>query len=379
MCLRGLTEAETRLPNLALCAGAALSASIFCCSSAFTFHGTPYAPREVLFLGMSPMLCEGGRVMGRQLAYLVLCSGFNVLSSGCATKSFVETQLSATETKLTQRADTQEAKLREAADRAGASRQAIDEMGALASDAKTRAATALDAESRLAQRLADRNKFRLLETRSVYFDSGKAEIRSGDMSELEDVAKALKADANAILELQGFADPRGNDRQNNELARERAEAVTRYLVQRHGIELRQLRGFAMGKVALAAGEKPSTEAFAKARRVDIRLLAPWSSWEDAQIPIDRTAAAQTSTVVPSAEAGVAAPKSTKPQSTKDDEFNRRELRPGASVKARYDQPAAPQISPRSRQDRDGLQNATLGNGVLEILKTISPKELGGED
>jgi hypothetical protein len=53
--------------------------------------------------------------------------------------------------------------------------------------------------------------------------------------------------------------------------------------------------------------------------------------------------------------------------------------PGASVKARYDQPAAPQISPRSREDRDALQNATFGNGVLEILKTISPKELGGED
>ncbi|PYM73075.1 MAG: hypothetical protein DME10_11035 [Candidatus Rokuibacteriota bacterium] len=107
----------------------------------------------------------------------------------------------------------------------------------------------LDAESRLAQRLADRNKLRLLETRSIYFDSGKTEIRSGDMSELEDVAKALKADANAILELQGFADPRGNDRQNNELARERVEAVTRYLVQRYDIELRQLRGFAMGKQA----------------------------------------------------------------------------------------------------------------------------------
>jgi peptidoglycan-associated lipoprotein len=316
------------------------------------------------------MFYEGGRVMGRQLAFLVLCSGFILLISGCATKSFVETQLSATEAKLTQRADTQEAKLRETADRAGASRQAIDEMGALASDAKTRAASALDAEAQLAQRLADRNKFRLLETRSIYFDSGKTEIRSGDMSELEDVAKALKADANAILELQGFADPRGHDRQNNELARERVEAVTRYLVQRYDIELRQLRGFAMGKVAV---EKPSPEAFAKARRVDIRLLAPWSSWEDAQGPIDRTAAEQTPAVHPSAEAGAVAPKSTK-----RDESNRRELMPGASVKARYDQPAAPQISPRSRQDRDALQNATPGNGVLEILKTISPKELGGD-
>jgi len=330
----------------------------------------------VPFLGISPMLCEGGRVMGRQLAYLVLCSGFILLISGCATKSFVATQLSATETKLTQRADTQEAKLRETADRAGASRQAIDqvgaEVGAVASDAKTRAVTALDADARLSQRLAERNKFRLLEARSIYFDSGKAEIRSGDMNELEDVAKALKADANAVLELQGFADPRGNDRHNNELARERVEAAARYLVQRHGIELRQLRAFAMGKVALAAGEKPSPEAFARARRVDIRLLAPWSSWEDAQAPIDQTASAQPSTGDPSAEA-------VAPKSIKGDEFNRRELRPGAPVKARYDQPAAPNISARPGHDRDLLQNAVPGKALLEVLKTISPKELGGED
>ena len=317
--------------------------------------------------------------MRRQLAFLVLCSGVTVLSSGCATKSFVQTQLGETETKLNQRADTQETKLREqetklreTADRAGASRQAIDAVGALASDARTRAVTALDADARLSQRLAERNKFRLLEARSIYFDSGKAEIRSGDMNELEDVAKALKADANAVLELQGFADPRGNDRHNNELARERVEAAARYLVQRHGIELRQLRAFAMGKVALAAGEKPSPEAFAKARRVDIRLLAPWSSWEDAQAPIDQTASAQPSTGDPSAEA-------VAPKSIKGDEFNRRELRPGAPVKARYDQPAAPNISARPGHDRDLLQNAVPGKALLEVLKTISPKELGGED
>jgi outer membrane protein OmpA-like peptidoglycan-associated protein len=328
--------------------------------------------RGVPFLGISPIFDEGDCVMRRQLAFLFLCSSFNVLSSGCATKSFVETQLSATETKLTQRADTQEAKLSDTADRAGANRQAIDEVGALAGDAKTRALSALDAGDRLSQRLADRNKFRVLETRSIYFDSGKTEIRERDGNDLEDVAKALKADANAVLELQGFTDPRGNDRQNNELARERVEAVTRYLVQRYGIELRQLRGLAMGKVALAAGEKPSTETFAKARRVDIRLLAPWSSWEDAQAPIDRTAPAQTSTVVPSAEAGAAAPKSIK-----DDEFNRRELGPGAPVKVRYDQPATPKISARPSHDGDVLQNAMPGKALLEALKTLSPKELGG--
>jgi outer membrane protein OmpA-like peptidoglycan-associated protein len=247
--------------------------------------------------------------MTRKLGLVILSGSLTMLGSACATKTFVEEQLSATETRLTQllnatetllahRADTQETKLLETADRAESSRQAIDEVGALASGAKTQAdlaaVAAHDADARLSQRLADRNKFRLLGTRFIYFDFGQAEIRREDINELEDLAKALKADANAVLELQGFADPRGSDRYNNGLARERVEAVVRYLVKHHGIELRQLRAVAMGKTALGAGEKPSTEAFAKARRVDIRLLT--SSWEDTQARVDQ-----------SDEAGVASP------------------------------------------------------------------------
>jgi outer membrane protein OmpA-like peptidoglycan-associated protein len=75
------------------------------------------------------------------------------------------------------------------------------------------------------------------------------------------VAKGVGADSDAVLELQGFADPRGSDRYNSQLARERVEAVIRYLVQDHGIELRQIRAVAMGKVALGAGEK-ATELLA---------------------------------------------------------------------------------------------------------------------
>jgi hypothetical protein len=141
---------------------------------------------------------------------------------------------------------------------------------------------AQDAEARLAQRFAGRNKYRLIDTKSVYFGSGQVELRSQDVSELDELAKALAADPNAVLELQGFADSQGSDRFNRELARERVEAVVIYLVQKHGIELRQLRGTAMGTVTLGPGEKPTAETLARARRVDVRLFSPWSSWEDTQ-------------------------------------------------------------------------------------------------
>jgi outer membrane protein OmpA-like peptidoglycan-associated protein len=300
--------------------------------------------------------------MTRRLTSLILCGGIAMLGSACATKSFVQKQVSATESKLTQQMTATETNLNE---RAGENRQAMDvadqrlngldlrvgEVGARASSAETRAdlatGTARDAEARLSQRLASRNRHRLLETKFVYFDSGQTEIRSQDVNELEDVAKALTADPNAILELQGFADSRGSDRYNRELTRERVEAVMRYLVQRHGIELRQLRAIAMGKVALGAGEKPSPEALARARRVDIRLLAPWSSWEDAESQIDPTAPEQTVTVVP-------APRGP------------------ATISALPAQAESMQPPQAARID------APAPGRLPEFLKTITPKDLGGE-
>ena len=302
--------------------------------------------------------------MTRRLASLILCGGVAVFGSACATKSFVQEQVSTTESKLSERAALQETKLRETADLTGESRQAIDvadqrlngldlrvsEVGARASGAETRAAqatgTARDVEARLSQRLASRNSYRLLETKLVYFDSGQTEIRSQDTNELEYVAKALTADPNAILELQGFADSRGSDRYNRELARERVEAVTRYLVQRHGIELRQLRAISMGKVALGAGEKASPEVLARARRVEIRLFAPWSSWEDAQSQIP-AAPEPTVTVTP-------APR-------------------GPSTISALPVPAEPVQPPQAARI-----DAPAAGRLDEFLKTITPKDLGGD-
>ncbi len=265
----------------------------------------------------------------------ILCGGLTLLESGCATKDFVQEQLSASESKLTrqmsttesdlsQRATQQETRLRETTDRVGETRQGVDvadqrlngldlrvgELGARASGAETRAdqatAAARDAEARLSQRLAARNRYRLLDTKAVYFDSARIEIRNQDVDELDAVARALLADPNAILELQGYADLRGGDRYNRELARDRVEAVMRYLVQRHGIELRQLREITMGKVALGTGEKATPETFAKARRVDLRLLAPWSSWEDSLSEVDRPAPEPTAVAEPRGPATMSA-------------------------------------------------------------------------
>jgi outer membrane protein OmpA-like peptidoglycan-associated protein len=230
--------------------------------------------------------------MKRQVVALILCSGISVLLSACATKGFVREQIGTAETRLTGRVDTQETQLRETADRTAANRQAIEaadqqlkgldsrvnEVGGVATDARKDAAAVAqaqrDAEAQFTQRFANRNKYAMVETKAIFFDFAKSNLRDEGMNELEDVARALKADPNAVLELQGFADSRGTDRYNYQLTRDRVDSVVRYLVRRHGIDLRRIHAVGMGKAAPAAGEKPTRETFAKSRRVELRLLAP---------------------------------------------------------------------------------------------------------
>ena len=94
----------------------------------------------------------------------------------------------------------------------------------------------------------------------------------------------------------------------------------------------------MGKVALPAGEKPSPEVLAQARRVDIRLLTPWSSWEDTVGQVDSTAPEHSAAASPE---------------------------PLESVTIS----AVPVRMP--------LQPAPFRGTVPEFLNTITPRDLGG--
>lgn len=239
------------------------------------------------------------------IAALLLCGGVAALTTACATKGYVREQVGSTETRIGGRVDTQETMLRETSQRTTA---AIDtthqlirgvdaratEIGNVATDAQREAAEAQrvaaeakknaaavadklgETETRFSQRLAVRNVYSTLDTKSIYFDFGKAGLRDEGINELDEIARALKADPNAVVELLGFADPRGTDRYKYQLSRERVDAVTRHLVQRHGIDVRRIHAVGMGKVTETNGRKASKDALAKSRRVDIKILAPQS-------------------------------------------------------------------------------------------------------
>jgi outer membrane protein OmpA-like peptidoglycan-associated protein len=246
--------------------------------------------------------------MKRAIVTLFVCTAIVTLTSACATKKFVREQLGLTEAKITERVDTTDTKLRDTSEKTSVNTQAIeaasqriqgldtrvDEAKGLAANAQTSADGAKkdagdakmaadnvgnalrETDTRLSQRFANRNNYSQMETMSIFFAFNKSDLEDKGMTDLEDVARALKANPNAIVELQGFADPRGSNRYNYQLTRERVDAVVRYLVQKHGVDLRRIHAVGMGKEIKAAGEKATRDALAKSRRVDVRLLAPQS-------------------------------------------------------------------------------------------------------
>src|SRR5207245_9387391 len=104
---------------------------------------------------------------------------------------------------------------------------------------------------------------------------------------------------------------------------------------------------ARGRGGRRAGGKPSADALGRARRVAIRVCAPWSSWEDAQTQNAPTAPEQTEPVTP-------APR-------------------GPSTISALPVPAEPMQPPQAA----GI-DAPAGGRLLEFLKTITPKDLGEE-
>lgn len=234
--------------------------------------------------------------MGRRMTSLVLSLGFALLSFGCATKGYVQEQVGFAEERTGRaiaRQDEamarQEATLRELSGQLTADRQRIEgldakawevglkttEAATMAQEAKTTAdkvaSTVREVEDRLAQKFADRNRYRVVDTKTLTFDFGRADLKDEAITALLEVARLLKEDINAIVELQGHTDSVGNERFNLQLSRARVDAVIRHLVQHHGIELHRIHAVGLGEAVPMADNK-TKEGRAKNRRVTITIL-----------------------------------------------------------------------------------------------------------
>lgn len=105
------------------------------------------------------------------------------------------------------------------------------------------------------------------------FKFGKADLPDGAKQAIDQMVQQLKADPKAVwVEIEGHTDNVGDAKYNEELGLERAEAVKRYLYEKHQVPLHKMNVISYGEDKPVA---PNTtrDGRAKNRRVVIKVLA----------------------------------------------------------------------------------------------------------
>jgi OOP family OmpA-OmpF porin len=102
----------------------------------------------------------------------------------------------------------------------------------------------------------------------IYFDTDKSEIKPASEPALTEIVTMLKNDAALKLFVVGHTDSIGQFAHNVRLSQDRAAAVVKSLVGRHGIDTARLVPFGCGPTAPVASNK-NEDGRAKNRRVEL--------------------------------------------------------------------------------------------------------------
>src|SRR5678815_317652 len=134
-------------------------------------------------------------------------------------------------------------------------------------DAEKKAHDAMDALSQSLAVKADTRGTVITLSGGVLFATGQATILPGAQAQLNQVADALKTQAEHHFTVEGHTDNQGTDAINNDLSNRRANAVRDYLVVR-GVAAAAITAHGVGSTRPVADNK-TTEGRAMNRRVEI--------------------------------------------------------------------------------------------------------------
>lgn len=129
----------------------------------------------------------------------------------------------------------------------------------------------------------------------AHFAFNKATVRDEDKAKLDAFAKVMKAHhSDALVTVEGFADPAGSVAYNKHLGMERAQAVRNYLVNDAGMAPSQVRAVSYGK-ARDRLVKPGAEGPGASGMVNRRVTLVIDSAGMAASGTDNAADTDTST------------------------------------------------------------------------------------
>ena len=220
------------------------------------------------------------------------------LTSGCATKNYVRTQVNTSANEINARMDAKDRNLQSGIDAtssqtselSGVAREHTQKIASLDSGLKEtdgkatqamnlgqeaqRAATEASGHvSRLDMEFQNRNQYSLVNEYSIPFAFGSASVNKNSVATLQEIAQQVKDAPNAILVLEGRTDSTGDELYNIQLGEKRLDAVVRYLVVEQAVPLHQVYKMSFGEVRpVASNDTPQGRA--QNRAVVVRLMEP---------------------------------------------------------------------------------------------------------
>jgi peptidoglycan-associated lipoprotein len=229
--------------------------------------------------------------MFRRMLFLVPVAAIAVGgSTACATKKFVRTSVGQVNDKVDslgrsveetqERTRQNEGKIAEVDQKAAAADQKAQGAQTAADRANTAAQqaanTANDAVARTVEldKASKRLVFEVvLSEDQGNFKFGKKDLPDEAKAKLDEMMQHIKADPKgAYFEIAGYTDSIGSPDLNEKLGLERAEAVKRYLYEKHQVPLHKMNAISYGEDNPAADNK-TRAGRAQNRRVVIKVLA----------------------------------------------------------------------------------------------------------
>jgi outer membrane protein OmpA-like peptidoglycan-associated protein len=229
----------------------------------------------------------------------ILCV-FVLATSGCASKKYVNQQISPVNQRLSQYEkqtndrlawlhNKEQADISQMNDRIVATDHRLSQVADVVNTAQqanqgtaSRSTEEMELTNAANSAVANALNFRLVEKADVTFGFDKATLTPSARSVLDAVVIKFQSEPRGVVELAGFTDPIGSSNYNLGLSRRRAWAVERYLVE-HNVPIRSIHIVGMGEDTPPSNLAPvssanlanlgSKDQYRHERRVNIRVYA----------------------------------------------------------------------------------------------------------
>jgi len=232
----------------------------------------------------------------RQFATAGVTLGLLLLSAGCATKKYVQSNLAPLEVKLdntnkqvaqngqriTDLDKKTEREISQAQSSADDANQLANKAQRSALDARGLAQQGISDAAAVKQEVENADNFQSVRKATILFGFNQSKLTSEDTETLDSLAQTVSGMKHYVLEVKGFTDDVGPKQYNLSLSHKRADAVVRYLTLDKQIPLVRVYVAGYGEEDPAAPNKTKSGR-EQNRRVDVSILAPQSSGTTSEV------------------------------------------------------------------------------------------------